>query len=623
MYQKKQQRERVLQRQVKRVEGRLNVWRQVSGRISTLRLLVFLGGMGLSALAFFTSGPGWLWVGLLVTTMTFVAVVVWHQRVEQTILRYETWQAIKQTHLARMALDWEHLPAPLTVAQSERHALEIDLDLQGKWGLHRVLDVGVALASRERLRQWLIAGVADPATVQRRQILVAELRPRVLFRDKLALAGQLKARKNSSEAGSTVGYFPLVAHPSTLPFARRWLVVLLVAAAGNILLLGLSLAGLIVPIWPIGVLLALAVGGIVGQQLGDVFKDAAALRDMLEQWLLVFAHLEKTDYTRTPHLRQLCAPFLRQEQRPSHYLRRVSHIVNATGVRGNPVVWLLLNAFFPWDFYFTYRLEQAKADLARELPVWLNVWHELEALSGLANWGYLNPHTVLPVFQTTETSHGSIRVPVAPFSATSLGHPLISDKEKVRNDFVFTQVGQVFLITGSNMAGKSTFLRTIGLNLVLAYAGGPVDARAFTVTPGRLFTCIRVTDSLADGISYFYAEVRRLKLLLDELARPHSQPLFFFIDEIFRGTNNRERLIGSRAVLKHLVNHNGLGMVATHDLELVQLAETTTTMHNIHFREEVRDGQMIFDYKLRSGPCPTTNALKIMALAGLPVGGEQ
>ena len=145
--------------------------------------------MGLSALAFFTSGPGWLWVGLLVTTMTFVAVVVWHQRVEQTILRYETWQAIKQTHLARMALDWEHLPAPLTVAQSERHALEIDLDLQGKWGLHRVLDVGVALASRERLRQWLIAGVADPATVQRRQILVAELRPRVLFRDKLALAG--------------------------------------------------------------------------------------------------------------------------------------------------------------------------------------------------------------------------------------------------------------------------------------------------------------------------------------------------------------------------------------------------------------------------------------------------
>jgi DNA mismatch repair ATPase MutS len=146
-----------------------------------------------------------------------------------------------------------------------------------------------------------------------------------------------------------------------------------------------------------------------------------------------------------------------------------------------------------------------------------------------------------------------------------------------------------------------------------------VDAPAFTVVPGRLFTCIRVTDSLADGISYFYAEVKRLKALLDELARPHPQPLFFFVDEIFRGTNNRERLIGSRAMIQRLAEGNGLGLIATHDLELVQLADITPAIRNIHFREEVRDGQMIFDYHLHPGPSPTTNALKIMALAGLPV----
>ena len=602
-------RENLLQRQVVRVEKQLNHWRQISGRITTLRLLSFFGGAGLSGLAFLSLGPTGLWVGLLLTAVAFITTVAIHQRVEQIIARYETWRTIKQTHLARMVLDWAHLPPPLTVPQSERQPLEVDLDLLGKRGVHRLLDVAVSLEGRQRLRQWLIAGEMDLPTVQKRQELVAELRPRPLFRDKLTLMGQLAAGRST---WTTQRWLEWLNRPSPLQQIRLWLGILGVAAAINFLLLILNLTGVIGPVWQGGVLVILLLTGWQAQQLGDTFKDAAALRDALEQWLGVFTHLEKHGYSRTPHLRQLCAPFLDPTHRPSHYLRRVSQVVNATGVRGNPMVWLLLNAFFPWDFYFTYRLEQAKIELGQELPGWLEVWHELETLSSLANWGYLNPHYVRPTLHTAKAS--------VPLKAVALGHPLIAEAEKVRNDFAFTQAGQLYLITGSNMAGKSTFLRAVGLNLALAYAGGPVDAQAFTVVPGRLFTCIRVTDSLADGISYFYAEVRRLRALLDELARPHPHPLFFFVDEIFRGTNNRERLIGSRAIIQKLVDGNGLGLIATHDLELVQLSETTTAIHNIHFREEVRDGQMIFDYHLRPGPCPTTNALKIMALAGLPVG---
>lgn len=599
-------RAQALSRQIRRVRQTLHRLEEVSRRLSTWRLLVFVGGAGLSGLAFLTVGVNGLWIGLLVTAILFVAVVAYHQRIEQAVLRYDTWRQLKETHLARLNLAWEQLPPALVIPVHKRHPLEIDLDLAGQYGLHRLLDVAVTTEGREQLRQWLIAGEADWPGVLPRQALVAELRPRPLFRDKLTLAGQLFRGRDTQAVTALLR----PNDPALLTALRTWLIGLGIAAALNLLLLLLHQLGLIGPIWQVGVLLFLLVGGLKGQQAGDVFKDAAALRDTLEQWLNVFLHLEKDRYRHTPHLRQLCAPFLNSQQRPSHYLQRANHIVNATGVRGNPIVWLLLNAFFPWDLFFLYRLELVKADLVRESPRWLAVWHTLEALSGLANWGYLNPDYPLPTIQPDAA---------APFTAVALSHPLIPLAVRVNNDFTFTQVGQVYLITGSNMAGKSTFLRTIGLNLVLAYAGGPVSAHALTVAPGRLFTCIRVTDSLADGISYFYAEVKRLRVLLDELARPHSFPLFFLVDEIFRGTNNRERLAGSQAMVRHLVGRNGLGLIATHDLELVQLADDTPALHNIHFREEVINDQMVFDYRLRPGPSPTTNALKIMALAGLPV----
>ena len=163
------------------------------------------------------------------------------------------------------------------------------------------------------------------------------------------------------------------------------------------------------------------------------------------------------------------------------------------------------------------------------------------------------------------------------------------------------------------------FLRTLGVSLRMAYAGGVVCAETLSVRPLRLFSSIRVTDSLEDGISFFYAEVKRLRALLDAFEEDNALPLFFLIDEIFRGTNNRERLLGSRAYVEALVGGNGVGLIATHDLELVTLAEARPLVRNLHFREEVTNRRMVFDYVLRPGPCPTTNALTIMAMEGLPV----
>jgi DNA mismatch repair ATPase MutS len=271
----------------------------------------------------------------------------------------------------------------------------------------------------------------------------------------------------------------------------------------------------------------------------------------------------------------------------------------------------------PWDAYYAYRLSQYKERIAERLPVWLDVWFELEAVSSLATFAYLNPEYTWPQI-VAENERGAGKR----FEARSLGHPLIVADKKVSNDFALDELGEVVIITGSNMSGKSTFLRTLGVNLVLAFAGGPVNAGMLSTSLFRIFTCIRVSDSVTDGYSYFYAEVRRLRQLLNALEEP-GWPLFFLIDEIFKGTNNRERLVGSRAYIRALVGRACLGIISTHDLELVKLADTLPGVKNDHFREEVIDGSMHFDYLLRPGPSPTTNALKIMRMEGLPVDSEE
>jgi DNA mismatch repair ATPase MutS len=169
------------------------------------------------------------------------------------------------------------------------------------------------------------------------------------------------------------------------------------------------------------------------------------------------------------------------------------------------------------------------------------------------------------------------------------------------------------------MAGKSTFIKTVGTNLCLGYAGAPVCAERWLSVPFRLHTCIRITDSIVDGFSYFYAEVKCLKALLNALESDDPLPLLYLIDEIFRGTNNRERLLGSRAFIRALVGKEGIGLLATHDLELAGLADRYAQLQNYHFKDAVADGRLVFDYRIHPGPSPTTNALRIMQMEGLPV----
>jgi DNA mismatch repair ATPase MutS len=326
----------------------------------------------------------------------------------------------------------------------------------------------------------------------------------------------------------------------------------------------------------------------------------------------VFHFIERHAARPASVLAHTCGPLLERGRSPSSFTRHIARIFHGISVKAHPLVHLALNALCPWDLFFTFRLRQFQARVKSRLPLWLDRLAEVEAASALATFAYLHPDYAWPTPLSAIGVH-----------ARNVGHPLIPTTTRVGNDVALEGLGSIHLITGSNMSGKSTFLRTIGINVCLAQAGAPVCASSFTWSWSRLACCIRINDSLDAGLSFFYAEVKRLKTILHATTDRESPPVLFLIDEIFKGTNNRERLIGSRSYIRALAAGNGFGLVSTHDLELTDLGKEIPSLVNAHFQETVSNGALAFDYRLRPGSCPTTNALRIMALEGLPVPSQK
>lgn len=600
--------------QIRQLDNELISLRSRSNRFTNIRLIAFILG-GLISGATLVSFGAWAWFALtFLALFPFAASVFLHRRVEEKIVRHDITVNQKRMQVARMRLDWTSIPAALPTAPLSEHPFAADLDIVGDRSLHQLVDTAVSREGSQRLCDWLLETRPDRATIVQRQAFVKELMSLHAFRDELNLNARL-IRGEPGEKWPGNRLLNWLEEQLDHPLLGKVLLILIPLALVNMSLGVLNAAGVLPAWWVVSWLIFISISFAQARKMGDLFQESFYLRDGLERLGHVFGFLEDYSYDGDSHLRQLCQPFLSARKRPSQQLMRVKRVVAATGLRRNFVLWFWINAIVPWDIYFARQLNQSKRELAELLPVWLDIWFELEALNSLAEFAFLNPESTFPILQPADRASD-----LPPFAAEALGHPLIPDESRICNDFTVDDLGSIFIITGSNMAGKSTFLRTLGVNLVLAYAGGPVFAKQMNVAQFRLFTAVRVTDSVVNGLSYFYAEVRRLKELLDALEDERARPLFFLIDEIFRGTNNRERLLGGRAYVRALAGARGVGVIATHDLELVKFAAELPHVTNYHFRDDVQDGQMVFDYKLHPGPCPTTNALKIMRLAGLPVG---
>ncbi|WP_455245694.1 MutS family DNA mismatch repair protein [Petrachloros mirabilis] len=573
-----------------------------SSRFTKWRLGIFIAG-ALCSVTLFRSG--WYSTGNLVLAgfvVLFLIVAAYHNSLEHRIHRLRIWHQIKSVHLARVRLDWTTIPQK-SVDVPSSHLYALDLDLIGPHSLLHLIDNTVSDQGRLRLNSWLLKQPPDTAAWAARQRLVKKLKPRSLFRDRLVLeahlAGEHEINGRRLEAALN--------HPVGFPHLETVLIVQSLLALTTIFLVTGTLLDWFPGYWMFSFALY-AMIYFMTDQGEELLEHAVGLHHEMEQLSRVLRYLERHARGSLSALADVCRPLLVPGKTPSSLTKQVARVLHGISIKAHPLVHLGFNAICPWDLFFTFRLKRFQRRIQAELPVWLDRLAEVEAASALATFAYLHPSFVWPQPGTR-----------AGVTAGALGHPLIPPHTRIANDLDISGLGTIHLITGSNMSGKSTFLRTIGINVCLAQAGAPVCATRFEWSWSRIGCCLRINDSLDAGLSFFYAEVKRLKALLAATEDKTAPPILFLIDEIFKGTNNRERLIGSRAYIKALSKGNGFGLVSTHDLELTDLQKEISSLTNAHFQEIVADGALEFDYTLRPGPCPTTNALRIMELEGLPV----
>jgi hypothetical protein len=591
-----------LQRCIGRIERLLARGTATSSRFTRWRLVIFIAGLVTSITLFKVSwyNSGNLSIAGFVTL--FVIVAAYHNRLEERIHRLRVWKSIKSAHLARVQLDWSKIPAK-PWEQASSHLYAQDLDLSGPHSLLHLIDTTVSDQGRGRLASWLLHQPPDQNVWEARQRLVKELSPRSLFRDRLVL----EARLTDEQEINGRRLAAVLEHPVGFPGLNRILVIQTLLALGTIVLGVGALLNWLPGYWMF-TFGTYALIYLMTDQGEELLEHAIGLHHEMERLSKVLQFLERHATQAGSALAQTCKALTEPGRSPSSFTRHIARIFHGISVKAHPLVHLALNALCPWDLFFTFRLRQFQERVRDRLPVWLDRLAEVEAASALATFAYLHPRYAWPTPSSSVTLHG-----------IALGHPLIPSPVRITNSIQLSGLGRIHLITGSNMSGKSTFLRTVGINLCLAQAGAPVCAATFEWSRNRLACCIRVNDSLDAGLSYFYAEVKRLKVILDATADRAAPPVLFLIDEIFKGTNNRERLIGSQAYIKALSLGNGFGLVSTHDLELTDLEKDIPSLTNEHFQETLSAGALSFDYQLRPGPCPTTNALRIMELEGLPI----
>ena len=595
-------------RRLERLKSRLQA---DSRKLSLSRIFTF----GISLALFIALSEFQQWnlaiTQLFFSSLGFIFLVKRHQKVKRQLRRCLRSINSKQIDVARLQIDWAKIPKIPLGSPIKDHPFEIDLDISGEYSIFRLIHHCFTQEGSSRLKSWLLETVPQAKQVQDRQNCVKALKGHYAFRNELDLAvgeAAYQYRHGGEEAWQSSEVLDVL---KNLP-ARKVVATLALLSglsASTFCLFLMAQNSFISPrLWQFSLTLYIVAFWFQRDKVSHLFKESHRLQYQLYRLQEVFAVLEKYAPSRDKKIQLLLKPFLAAE-RPSINIKKLGRIVAGASLQGNPLLWAGVNLLVPWDFYFAWRLESLKPQLQKQLPQWLESLWELEALNALAHFAWLHPERSFPNLNNDK--------PI--FQARTLGHPLLPPQHKVCNDFQFQNLGEAILLTGSNMAGKSTFLKSLGLNAVLAQAGSVVDAQSLQMPLLRLHCCIKVSDSVTDGISYFYAEVRRLKQILVAINEENPVPVMFLVDEIFKGTNNRERLIGSRSYLKELCGKHAFGGVSTHDLELVQLAEDTADLENYHFREHIYQQRMVFDYKIQKGPSPTTNALKIMAIEGLPI----
>jgi hypothetical protein len=585
--------------------------------ISNLRGLSFAISMVAAIFAFVDKSfvPGGAIA--LVLGVAFAILVVVHGRVMAEEDDKRRWARVNRDGEQRVTGRFATLPEDGARFATEEHAYAADLDVFGKNSLFQRINVAHTRYGHERLAEYLRRPAA-PALVRQRQAAVKALSAEVELRQELeALSLAVVERPTDDPNKKQEG---LNEPPDPEPLLR-W-------AESEPELLNDVVTRVGAPLLPVLVVLGMVLNVKFGLSallwLVPFFGNFALLARSRKVTERVFNAVSVTEgaflrYGAMLELVEKCAVkaelietiqkrLLSGDQRPSAGMQEFRRKVGWFDLRHSGLVHPFAALFLLWDVNCVLALERWQRRTGKATRGWFEALGEFEALSSLAGLVDDEPGCSFPEIDEHETV----------FEAKELGHVLIPLDRRVCNDVTLPRAGTAMLVTGSNMSGKSTFLRAMGLSAVLAYAGAPVIASRLRLSPCAVCTSIRISDSLGSGVSHFYAELNKLKAVVDS-TRGKLQ-VFFLLDEILHGTNSLERQIGARWVLSELLEHSAIGVVTTHDMELCRLSdELMSRVEQAHFRESVTNDQMTFDYKLRPGPVTAGNALRLMRLLGLDV----
>lgn len=574
-------------------EERLTAFDRLHGRIGIARLVlaaVFFA-LAWSCVARHVP-PAWL----LVPGAPFVTVVFYHQRVrtlrglsQRAVAFYRTAIDRVQGGMRRQDLSGEQFKDP-------HHLYGADLDLFGEQSLFERLCTARTPMGENTLARWLLAP-CDLATIRQRQACVAELRVRLTLREELAILGE-----PPRIALQPVTITTWADAPSQLPRRLRlltlFLAALAVASAAVWAIWGLAFPFLTVLVTEAGLNYAMR---------NRVQKCVAGVEHAYEDLKLLSVLLRRIEMEAfdAPPLRALALKLSSHGLTASATLSKLATIVNFVEARRNPFLTPLMLPLM-YTLQSALAAEHWRQIHGRVITTWLDALGEIEALESIAGYSFERPDDPFPEFLEG----------AAAFTAQGLGHPLLRAEMRVRNDVDISGDTRALLVSGSNMSGKSTLLRSVGINTVLAMAGAPVCATRLLLTPLQVGASIRVNDSLYEGSSRFYAEITRLRQLFE----PCGLPLLFLLDELLQGTNSADRHVGARGVVRALIARGAIGLISTHDLALTDGAELNQgALKNVHFQDDLTDGKLTFDFKLREGIVTKSNGIELMRAIGLDV----
>lgn len=593
-------------------------WRQLGFFRGGLFLLALacLGGWMTGQLGW---GSGWLWLAGA-SLLAFVAVAGVHESLASRIFLTRLRLQINRDAVLRQRRRLRELQTvPPVAIPPQQLGLARDLDLFGENSLYRLLGTVRTPLGILLLRDWILDG-ADAAEIAARQAAVMELRDQTTWREEFQLVCE---QLSVSEAGPS----RFVEWCEGGSWVQRWWPVLWLArlALALWLLIPLGLAcGLIPPMVGGSILLAtIAVSFLISVLFAggihDIFNQISARQEDVRCYRRLFNQLSeyepRSERLREIHLRLFESGDLRQK------LAQLGRLTWLANFRRNGIFFLAYIVFqfmFFWDVHVLDLLERWKRRNANGARVWFADLAQWEVLVALARLAWDQPRWAFPEVLERKTPRD------LQLQAAQLGHPLLAPEQCVANDVELGPPGTLLLVTGSNMSGKSTLLRSVGLNAVLAQMGAPVCAESLRMSPVELATSMRISDSLADGVSFFMAELNRLRDVVhraEELEPQAARGQLFLLDEILQGTNSRERQIAVSRVLSRLLEAGAIGAVSTHDLELASLPELKSACRPVYFAESFAtvEGKkvMTFDYRMQAGISPTTNALKLLELVGL------